>query len=82
MPEPVDVGGLGRGEDLLGFAVVEQQLWPIYSILDGVKDQPVVYSFLSCTLRQAGDRTGISESALSITIAEGWLTAHRSPLIA
>lgn len=61
----------------LGLAGVEQQRWPMYSIMDGVKDQPVVYSFVSCTLKQAADRTGISESTLSIAIAEGWLTARR-----
>ena len=37
-----------------------------------------MYSFISCTLRQAADRTGVSEATLSNAIADGYLTAHRA----
>ncbi|HEY3546247.1 MAG TPA: helix-turn-helix domain-containing protein [Propionicimonas sp.] len=50
--------------------------WPQRSIMEGVEEQPVVYSFVSCSMRQAVDRTGVSEATLHKAISDGWLVAH------
>jgi excisionase family DNA binding protein len=44
--------------------------------MEGVEEQPVVYSFVSCSMRQAVDRTGVSEATLHKAISDGWLVAH------
>lgn len=61
----------------LGLAGVEQHRWPIHSIMDDVMDEPVVFSFISCTPKRAAERTGISESLIYDAVREGRLTSHR-----
>ncbi len=61
----------------LGLAGSPREAWPLDPIVDVMAEPPAVYSFISCSLRQAADRTGVSESTLSRAIADGWLTAHR-----
>lgn len=60
-----------------GLVGAPREEWPPEPIIDPVEEQPV-YSFISCTLRQAADRTGVSEATLSNAIADGYLTAHRA----
>lgn len=60
-----------------GLIGAPREEWPLEPIVDPVREQ-AVYSFISCTLRQAADRTGVSETTLSNAIADGYLTAHRA----
>ena len=41
-------------------------------------DNPIAYSFVSCSLRDAADRTGVSEQTLMDAIQTGYLAAHRA----
>lgn len=60
-----------------GLAGAPRQDWPLWPIVEPVTEQPV-YSFISCSLRQAAERTGISETTLTKAIDAGYLTAHRA----
>ncbi len=66
-----------RAASRRGLTGAPREDWPLEPIADPVREQPV-YSFISCTLRQAADRTGVSEATLSDAIADGYLTAHRA----
>lgn len=54
-----------------------QTEWPTWEIVDPVTDAPV-YSFISCGLKDAAARTGVSETTLHNAIADGYLLAHRA----
>lgn len=41
-------------------------------------DNPIAYSFVSCSLRDAAARTGVSEKTLLRAIEQGYLAAHRA----
>jgi excisionase family DNA binding protein len=60
-----------------GLVQAPREAWPPYPIMQPVTEDPV-YSFISCTLRQAADRTGVSETTLQNAIADGFLKAHRA----
>jgi excisionase family DNA binding protein len=43
-----------------------------------VAEGPIAYSFISCSVRDAATRSGVSEATLNKAIAQGYLIAHRA----
>lgn len=58
-----------------GLVAAHHDRWPLEPIVDRVT-QPATYSFISCNLREASARTGLSPTTLRQAIADGYLTAH------
>ncbi|WP_197080764.1 helix-turn-helix domain-containing protein [Cellulomonas sp. A375-1] len=61
----------------LGLANRPRAEWPLDAIVDRVTEQPV-FSFISCTVKKAAEKTGVSEGTIRQAIDDGVLASHRA----